>query len=176
MSKSLKELQEVLLQGQKLSMQGSMDRRMPDKKSIPFLIEARKGLKEFVALNPLDNVAWRLLSQAEETLMNYPEALSSLEKSIELAGKDKKDLKRIALLKECLTSWNELGLTPEQMKSLGDFIDDKLSEQVCDHTLSFTKEWLDGNIPKSKRAKMIKAIQGKGGFCDCEVLANVVKD
>ncbi|MGH4139336.1 hypothetical protein [Clostridium sp.] len=111
MSKNLKELQDLLLQGQKLSMQGSLDRRMPDKKSIPFLIDARKGLKEYVILNPEDSIAWRLLSQAEESLLNYPEALTSLAKSIEFGGKDKKDLKRIALLKECISSWNELELT-----------------------------------------------------------------
>lgn len=176
MTKSLEELQELLLQGQKLSMQGSMDRRMPDKKSVPFLIEARKGLKEYVAMNPAESLGWRLLSQAEETLMNYPEALRVLEKSIELGGKDKKDLKRIALLKESLLSWNAIDLNPEQLESLGDYLDEKLKENGCDHTLSYTKEWIDSNMQKSKKAKIVKAIQGAGGFCDCEVLANVIKD
>jgi hypothetical protein len=176
MPKSIKELQELLLQGQKLSMQGSLDRRMPDKKSIPYFLEARKGLKEFVSLNSSDSTGWRLLSQVEECLLNYPEALSSLEKAIELGGKDKKDLKRIALLKECLALWNELELTPEQLNSLGKYLDEKLNECECNHTLAFTKEWIDGNLPKSKKSKIIKAIQGKGGFCDCEVLFNVVRD
>lgn len=176
MPKSLKELQQILLQGQKLSMQGSLDRRIPDKKSIPFFIEARKGLKEYVILNPADSTGWRLLSQAEESLLNYHEALSSLQKLIELGRKDKKDLKKIALLKECLESWNELELTPEQLDSLGAYLDVKLNEYECSHTLSFTKEWIEENIPKSKNTKIIKAIQGKGGFCDCEILANVVKD
>ena len=176
MSKSLKELQQVLLQGQKLSMQGSLDRRMPNKKSIPFFLESRKGLKEYVILNPTDSMGWRLLSQVEESLLNYPEALSSLEKSIELGGKDKKELKKIALLKECLASWNELELAPEQLESLGDYLDEKLGEHGCSHTLFFTKEWIDVNMPKSKKTRIIKAIQGKGGFCDCEVLTNVVMD
>jgi len=133
-------------------------------------------LKEYVAINPADSGAWRLLSQAEETLMNYPEALSSLQKFIELGGKDKRDLKKLALLKENLASWKALDLTPEEIKSIGDYIDEKLKEHGCNHTLSHTKEWLDCNMPKSKKAKIIKAIQGKGGFCDCEVLANVVED
>jgi len=176
MSITLKELQEILLQGQKLSMQGSLDRRMPDKKSIPFFIDARKGLKEYVTLNPEDSIAWRLLSQVEEALLNYPEALSSLEKSIELGGKDKKDLKKIALLKESLVSWDELDdLTPDQLESLGNYVDEKLGEFGCNHTLYFTKEWIDENIPKNKKTKIIKVLQGKGGFCDCEVVANVVK-
>lgn len=175
MPKSLKELQGVLLQGQKLSMQGSLDRRMPDKRSIPFFIEARKGLKKYVILNPKDSTGWRLLSQVEESLLSYPEALSSLQKSIELGGKDKKDLKKIALLKESLESWSELELTPEQLNSLGNYLNVKLNMHECNHTLSFTKEWIDGNMPISKKTKIIKTIQGKGGFCDCEVLANVVK-
>lgn len=176
MCKNLKELQEILIQGQKLSMQGSLDRRMPDKKAIPFFIDARKGLNEYVIINPQDSIGWRLLSQAQEALLNYPEALSSLEKSIELGGKDKKDLKKIALLKECLKSWDELKLTPEQLESLGDYLNEKLGEFGCKHTLSFTKEWIDENMTKNKKTKIIKSIQGKGGFCDCEVLANVVKD
>ncbi|MGH4139337.1 DUF2695 domain-containing protein [Clostridium sp.] len=55
-------------------------------------------------------------------------------------------------------------------------MDEKLDEHGCNHTLSFTREWLDGNMPKSKKTRIIKDIQGKGGFCDCEVLANVVID
>lgn len=149
---------------------------MPDKKSIPYLLEARKGLKEFVSLNPNDSNGWRLLSQAEECLLNYPEALSSLERSIKLGAKDKKDLKRIALLKEYLASWNELELTPKQLDSLGDFLDEKLYGCTCNHTLDFTKEWIDRNMPKNKKSNILKVIQEKGGFCDCEVLANVVRD
>ncbi|MBC8061548.1 MAG: DUF2695 domain-containing protein [Clostridiaceae bacterium] len=176
MSKILKDLQEILLQGQKLSMQGSLDRRMPDKKSVPFFIGARKGLKEYVTLNPTDSTGWRLLSKVEESLLNYPEALSSLQKTIELGGRDKKDLKKIALLKECLTSWGELELTPEQLDSLGDYLEDKLKDYECNHTLSFTKEWIDENMLESKKTRIVKAINGKGGFCDCEVLANVIRD
>jgi len=176
MDKSLEELKEILLQGQKLSMQGSLDRRMPDKKSILFFIEARKGLKEYVTFNPEDSFGWRLLSQVEESLLNYPEALSSLQKSIELGGKDKKDLKKMALLKEYLVSWSKLELTQEELDFLGDYLDDKLDEHGCNHTLSFTKKWIDDNIPKSKKTRIVKALREKGGFCDCEVLANVVKD
>lgn len=123
MAKDIVELQQLLLQGQKLSMQGSLDRRMPDKKSIPFLLEARKGLKEYVEINQEDSLGWRLLSQAEECLLNYSSALNYLEKAIELGGKDKKDLKKIALLRVCQGQWEDLGLTMEQLNSLGDYLD-----------------------------------------------------
>ncbi|MGH4118625.1 DUF2695 domain-containing protein [Clostridium sp.] len=30
------------------------------------------------------------------------------------------------------------------------------------------------DIAKSKKSRIVKAIQNQGGFCDCEVLANVI--
>lgn len=174
MLKSISELQQVLIQGQKLSMQGSLDRRMPDKKSIPYLLDARKGLKEYLNENAKDTFALRLLSQSEACLLNYKFALSYLEKAIEISGKDKSDLKRLAALKGCQSQWEELDLTPAQLDSLGNFLDKKLRECECNYTLNFTKEWLDINVVKSKKSRIVKAIQNQGGFCDCEVIANVI--
>ncbi|MBU3113155.1 DUF2695 domain-containing protein [Clostridium lacusfryxellense] len=174
MSKSISELQQVLIQGQKLSMQGSLDRRMPDKKSIPYLIDARKGLKEYLNENSKDALALRLLSQAEACLLNYNFALSYLEKAIEISGKNKSDLKRLAALKECQSQWEELELTPDHLDSLGNFLDKKLRVCACNYTLDLTKEWLDSNVAKSKKPRIVRAIQNQGGFCDCEVLANVI--
>lgn len=54
--KTLNDLKGLLLKGLQLPMQGSMDRRMPDKASIPFLLEARTGLKEYVVLHPSDSM------------------------------------------------------------------------------------------------------------------------
>lgn len=173
MSKRIQELREILLQGQKLSMQGSLDRRMPDKKSVPYLL--RRGLKEYIKENTEDAIALRMLSQAEECLLNYNAAIDYLTKAIELSGKDKKDMARLVLLKDYQTQWNDLGLSPDQLKKLGDFLSEKLEECTCDHSLIFTKILLNENVMKSKSAKLIKAIQNAGGFCDCEVLANVVR-
>jgi tetratricopeptide (TPR) repeat protein len=171
---NLNDLQNQLIQGQKLSMQGSYQRRAPAKKAIPYLLSARKGLKEYVKQNADNALAWRLLSQAEEYLLNYNAALYSLEKAIELEGKDRKDLKRLAMLKEYGGQWNELNMSSEQLESLGAYLEKKIESYGCDHTLTYTKEWLDSNIPKGKKSKAIKAIQNQGGFCDCEVLMNVI--
>ncbi|WP_053591394.1 hypothetical protein [Bacillus sp. FJAT-22090] len=62
----LEALKETLIEGQKLSMQGSWDRRAPAKKAVPLLLEARQGLKDYVIENGTNPLAWRLLSQAEE--------------------------------------------------------------------------------------------------------------
>lgn len=170
----LEALKETLIEGQKLSMQGSLDRRAPAKKAVPFLLKARKGLKEYVKGNGTNPLAWRLLSQAEECLLNYNNAISCLERAMELDKKNQKDFKRLALLKEYGGMWNELNLSPEQLESLGLFLSEKLTADDCDHSIKFTKRWLEENIPKSKISKIVKEFQNQGGFCDCEVLSNVV--
>lgn len=170
----LEVLKETLIEGQKLSMQGSLDRRTPAKKAVTFLLEAKQGLKNYVLENETDPLAWRLLSQAEECLLNYNNAIHCLERAMELDKKKQKDFKRLALLKDYGGKWNELNLSPEQLESLGLFLDEKLKIDDCDHSLKFTKRWLEENIPKSKITKSVKALKNQGGFCDCEVLSNVV--
>ncbi len=170
----LEALKETLIEGQKLSMQGSWDRRAPAKKAVPFLLEARQGLKDYVAENETIPLAWRLLSQAEECLLNYNNAIYCLERAMELDKNNQKDLKRLFLLKDYGGMWNELDLSSEQLESLGIFLDEKLNADDCDHSLKFTKRWLEENIPKSKISKIVKALKNQGGFCDCEVLSNVV--
>jgi hypothetical protein len=54
-------IKKTLIEAQKLSMQGSMDRRAPAKKAVPFLIKPRQGLKDYVKGNGTDPLARRLL-------------------------------------------------------------------------------------------------------------------
>jgi hypothetical protein len=171
-AKSLGELQQILFSGQKLSMQGSYARRAPDKKGIPFLLEARKGLREYIISNANDSSAYRLLSQAEECLLNFREALIFLKKAINLSSSDRKDLKRMALLKEYEDNWDDLILTSDQIKLLNDYLDKNLRENHCEHNFNLTKVWLENNF-KGDKNKIIKSLQNHGGFCDCEVLYNV---
>ncbi|WP_230933917.1 DUF2695 domain-containing protein [Priestia sp. TSO9] len=171
---SLLELKDELIKGQKLAMQGSYQRRAPSKKAIPHLLSARKGLKEYVEKHATDAFAWQLLSQAEEYLLNYNAALSALQNAVTLNKKDRKLVKKLVLLKEQANKSHELDLSPEELDSLEAFLDEKVDIQGCDHTLIYTKEWLDTHIPVSKKSKVVKALQNQGGFCDCEVLMNVI--
>jgi tetratricopeptide (TPR) repeat protein len=170
----LEALKQTLVEGQKLSMQGSMDRRAPAKKAVPFLLKARQGLKEYLKENETNHLAWRLLSQAEECLQNYNHAIYCLQRAMVLDKKNQKDLKRLALLTEYRGMWEELNLTTEQLESLGSFLNEKLTATDCDHSLKFTKIWLEESVPKSKISKIVKEFQNQGGFCDCEVLYNVM--
>ncbi|UOY92405.1 DUF2695 domain-containing protein [Ectobacillus sp. JY-23] len=171
---NLEELQQLLIEGQKLSMQGAYQRRAPAKKAIPYLLKARTGLKVYVEHEPNQALAWHLLSQVEEYLLNYNAAIFSLQKALELGGRNRKDLKRLAMLKEYGGQWQELNMSPEKLESLGVYLQNKIEFFGCDHTLTYTKEWLDENVPKSRKSKVVRAIQNQGGFCDCEVLMNVM--
>jgi hypothetical protein len=81
-------------------------------------------------------------------------------------------LKRLALLREYAGKWHALGLTPEGLKSLGAFLESKLAAAPCDHSHRFTQAWLKdkGKAPE----KSLKALKQAGGYCDCEVLLNVI--
>jgi predicted Zn-dependent protease len=70
-------------------MQGLYQRRTHSKKAIPHLLEARKGLKKYVKQYSSDGLAWQLLSQAEEHLLNYNAALTALQNAVSLNKKDK---------------------------------------------------------------------------------------
>jgi hypothetical protein len=54
---------------------------------------------------------------------------------------------------------------------LFDYLDERLEEEGCDHTLQLTEDFLvDKNIDKDA---VIKWLNDNGGYCDCEVLNNV---
>lgn len=58
------------------------------------------------------------------------------------------------------------------LEGLFDYLDEKLSTEVCKNdltlTIAFLKEQGVNNIDNA-----IAWLQSKGGYCDCEVLANV---
>jgi hypothetical protein len=58
-----------------------------------------------------------------------------------------------------------------QLKELFNYLDSKLTEGGCDDTLHYTEQFaLETNTP----FESLKAwLETEGGYCDCEVLANV---
>jgi hypothetical protein len=57
-----------------------------------------------------------------------------------------------------------------QMKALFDFVDQKLSESECDHTLRYTIAFLDSQ--GAPQEAVLLWLEDAGGYCDCEVIAN----
>jgi hypothetical protein len=171
MSKDLEDLRRILIEGQRRSMQGSYMRRNPARKAIPFLHEARSKLKEYVEEHDQDPEGWRLLSQAEECFLNYAAARRCLERAVSLCQRrDRKDLKRLALLKE----YDSQRLPPAKLVELGDYLRPRLRENGCDHTFRFTEEWLESSAYKERVSYVLDELRNQGACCDCEVLRNVV--
>lgn len=60
-----------------------------------------------------------------------------------------------------------------KFNGLFEYLDEKLDEG-CDHTMNITLEFLKQKEVKNIN-EVVKWLNDKGGYCDCEVLANVVE-
>ena len=108
MDETLKDLADTLREGQMKSGQGSYERRAPSKQAMPFLRDARRGLRTYVLEHPDCIDGWRFLAQAEESLLDYRNARVAIEKVLAISGnRDQKDLKKSALLREYESKWGE---------------------------------------------------------------------
>jgi hypothetical protein len=62
-------------------------------------------------------------------------------------------------------------VTGSQLKALFEYLDGKLSEQGCDDTLYHTAQFA---VEAGVSFANLKAwLETEGGYCDCEVIANV---
>jgi len=180
MSSNLDELEATLREGMKLSQQPSMGRRAPASAAVPHLSKARAGLRQYVKDHPDEARAFRLLSLAEETLLGYKLAIAALERAIALSGGaekiDKKDAKRLAMLKETGEEWAELPITPEQLRELGGYLKEKLESEPVERNLRWTEAWLRArgfDDDALRRAR--EAFDDRGAFSDMQVFYNVVR-
>jgi hypothetical protein len=62
-------------------------------------------------------------------------------------------------------------LEENQLKQLLEHLDERLSEAACDHSLRLTLQWAKANAVESK--SLVTSLEQLGGYCDCEVFANV---
>lgn len=65
-------------------------------------------------------------------------------------------------------------LDRKQQDSLRNHLMDKLSSKECNTTLRYTEGWLTDNIIRENHEKILAGFREEGGYCDCEVLANVL--
>ncbi len=70
-------------------------------------------------------------------------------------------------------------ITNERTLALGEHLEqyitfdsEKLTVHGCDHTLRYTLAWIEAH--HYDRELWLDYLQRNGGFCDCEVLMNVV--
>jgi hypothetical protein len=62
-------------------------------------------------------------------------------------------------------------LAPDQLAALLDYLDERLPEEGCDHTLRLTRGWAEANGVGADELET--SVLHFGGGCDCEVLSNV---
>jgi hypothetical protein len=171
----LHELRSTLITGIQLSKQGSYHRRAPAEAALPFLNKALAGLREYVSNNSGDVEGWRLLSQAEECMLNFGNALACLEKAMALSpARQKSDFKRLALLKDSIDYWKTIILSAVQLRQLGNFLLKKgVEDPAVGNSLRFCNEWLMENRVEDSE-KIIKGFGEKGAYTDFQVLRNII--
>ena len=62
-------------------------------------------------------------------------------------------------------------LPAEKLRALFDAVDVGLADAPCDHSRRIVEAWLSERKLPAK--PVLHWLDGLGGFCDCEVLANV---
>ena len=65
----------------------------------------------------------------------------------------------------------QLPLFKPDLKALFDHVDERLEAEGCDHTLRHTLAFVEAK--QLPRESVVKWLNENGGYCDCEVIANV---
>lgn len=169
----MQELRLLLRSAQQESKQATLRRRPPAPSAIPRLEEAARRLATYAEHYPDRAEGWRLLSMAKESLLHYPAAIQDLERAASIDGSPRNDLKRLAALREAAAFWTGLGLSPWQLGELGEHLERLLPDNGCRHDLTLTREWCD-TVGVADVAGVLEALRERGGYCDCQVLSNVV--
>lgn len=78
------------------------------------------------------------------------------------------------LARQKAASRSDLPLSDPELALLFDRVDQRIAESGCDHSLRFTSLWLQerGHDPE----KVVAWLRERGGYCDCEVVANARDD
>ena len=68
-------------------------------------------------------------------------------------------------------AWTALTLDRPALDTLLSYLDERVGAEGCDHSHRLTQQWAD----QQRRAwePLAEALRESGGYCDCEVLANV---
>lgn len=144
-----------------------------DQNLVTPLKQIRFELVEKLNEQPEDIELLRMLYHINCYFLSYKKAEQILSQIVILT-KANKDKKELYLLRELLIKNKDCKLTSSQMENLVNYVAICLEKNGCDHSLKHTKEWLDSNVGRSKHKKIIIFIQNSGGYCDCEVVANIL--
>jgi hypothetical protein len=86
-------------------------------------------------------------------------------------AKRKRLLKRAYKAGERAQARQEMVLNESQLQALLDYLDERGAGEGCDHSLRLTAAWVaEASVDFDALAESLSEF---GGYCDCEVLANV---
>jgi hypothetical protein len=86
----------------------------------------------------------------------------------------KRELKRAYKEQERARAGALMPLEADELESLLDYLDEQGAERRCDESLALTIAWAAENDVEQE--PLVAALGEFGGYCDCEVLANVDPD
>ena len=91
--------------------------------------------------------------------------------SIEPEMESRNAMKKVLKNQEKAEFLNSLPISISVLQELFRYIELKLAKNNCDNSLKFTLEFTKDNyLPE---IKLIEWLEYNGGYCDCEVLANI---
>lgn len=67
-----------------------------------------------------------------------------------------------------------LPISMDTLNELFDFIDEKLGMAGCDDTLRFASDFIELNSLPNEA--LTDGLRANGGYCDCEIIANVQEE
>jgi hypothetical protein len=170
----LHSLELLLREGMRLDKQTSYQRRQPAGPAIEPLTRARQGLARFVSSSPGNAKAWHLLSLAEECLLHYPAAVAAEAKAIELGLTGKRELKRLAMLRQAREYWERLPLNPDQLPELARFLRENMGDGPFERSFEWTEKWLrDQQIANPE--DVIDGFRKLGAYSDLQIYYNVAR-
>ncbi|HET7539506.1 MAG TPA: DUF2695 domain-containing protein [Polyangiaceae bacterium] len=93
--------------------------------------------------------------------------------AVEGAGMDEnqRELKKRWRTNEKAAARAAFPLPGPELAALFDHVEDAIERSGCDHSLRFTASWLEQQRHESE--SVVTWLRAHGGFCDCEVVANV---
>jgi len=157
-----------------LTKQGSYHRRAPSQKAVPILAQARNAIESWIERNGENAEILRLLALTYEAMLNYEAAVQIIQKVIALSPQPRHgDLKRLAACREAGRMWDELLLSPSELRALGSFLRGKLLDAAPERSLRWTEIWLREKKP-NEMSSIILSLQKLGYPTDYHILHNLV--
>jgi hypothetical protein len=172
---TLDQIEARLFEATRLAKQPTLGRRAAPPAAVCLVKIVISQLREVLGRHPEVERGWRLLSRAEEVLLNPENARFALERAITLSGRrSKHDLKKLYFLEQSAREWFELGLKPEELESLGHYLEDMVGNGPFYHDLRWTSSWLESHFT-DKAQEILAALRSRGGNTDLQVLHNIVR-